>query len=84
VFLVLPEAWPAVTLFLASQTQWRTAGMAGIRTGLDYAGVAVVARAQGKNFRGELFSDLQSVESGALDELLIQAERRAREAKADG
>lgn len=44
VFWVLPECWDAVRLYLASQTQWRYAGMSGVRVGLEYAGVEVARR----------------------------------------
>lgn len=33
---VWPENWTAWELFAGLQTQWRTAGMGGQRTGLDY------------------------------------------------
>lgn len=33
---VWPENWQAWELFASLQTQWRTAGMTGQRTGLDY------------------------------------------------
>lgn len=44
---VLPENWDAVRLFLAADTQWNHAGMAGIRTGLRYEAVDIVARRLG-------------------------------------
>lgn len=64
---ILPEIWPAVGLFAASATQWRRAGMSGIPTGLDYAGVAIVARAQGVALEDALFEDLQLMEAAALE-----------------
>jgi len=63
-FDVLPENWDAARLFVAVGTQWRYAGMAGLPTGLDYAGVAVVMERLG--FDGETFGQLQIMEGAAL------------------
>lgn len=72
------ELWPdlsaALDLFLACQTQWRT-GFNG-PTGLDYAGVSVVARVRqigGQRLR-ELWADFVAMERAALE---LFAERRA-------
>lgn len=42
---ILPQAWPTVRLFLAAQTQWRTAsGWGGIAyVGLSYSDVREIA-----------------------------------------
>lgn len=65
-FEVLPANWPAVLVFLDSETQWRcAAGMAGlIWIGLDYVAVDVVLR---RTRREVEFSDLQVMEQAALD-----------------
>lgn len=62
---ILPECMAAVELFLACSTQWRVAGQAGLPIGLDYAAVAVVARARRTRLDAELLGDLQIVESAA-------------------
>ena len=62
---VLPENWDAATLFSACGTQWRTAGVAGVATGLDYAGVDVVMRRRG--FADEVFEQLEAMERTALE-----------------
>lgn len=57
--------WPAVCLFLAAATQWRTvASMAGvIWLGLDYSAVDVIAR----RLRIDAdWADLQEMEDAAL------------------
>lgn len=65
-------------LFLACQTQWRHAGMAGMRIGLDYPACEIVANSQGKTLRrGELLGDLRVIEAAAIDTLAKAAEARA-------
>lgn len=65
-FEVQPANWPAVTAFLACETQWRVAaGLAGlIWLGLDYAAVDVVLRRTGSD---AAFADLQLMEDAALE-----------------
>ena len=63
---VLPENWEAVTLFLKCCTQWRHAGMAGVRTGLDYSGVDVVMRRTDIEDPQDAFWRLQQIESEVL------------------
>ena len=53
-------------LLVNSATQWRTAGMSGIRVGMDYAGVAIVAQAQGVEIDAERLAQLQTMEVEAL------------------
>lgn len=62
--LVLEENWEAVGLYLAVQTQWRTAGMAGQRTGLDYNAVDSVMRRKGLG--NAVFEQLQVIEREML------------------
>ena len=66
VFEVQPANWPAVTAFLACETQWRVAaGLAGlVWIGLDYGAVDVVLRRIGSD---AAFADLQVMEDAALD-----------------
>lgn len=73
---LLPECVPAVELFLACETQWQRAGMSGIPTGLDYAGVAAVAAMLGRRVGRGLFADLRTMENAALAAFLEQARKR--------
>jgi len=70
---VWPENWPALRLFLAVQTQWRIAGMAGVPIGLDYAALPVAARALRLRLDAGLLRRLQVIEAEALSAM---AERR--------
>lgn len=70
-FGVLPANWPAMTAFLACETQWRMVPFATrtvsrmIRTGLDYAALDVVLRRRGA--ADEVFGDVCEIEAGALE-----------------
>ena len=64
----------SIGLFLALDTQWKTAGLAGIRTGLDYAAVSPAARLLGIEMTPQIFLDLRVMEREALS---VQAERLA-------
>ncbi len=66
-FIVWPENWPALALFLACRTQWHYAPM-GQRIGLDYCQVEAAMNMQGKTWteRPTLFDELQLIEYGAL------------------
>lgn len=66
---VWAENWPAVDLFIALGTQWRS-GASGA-TGIDYTSVPVVLRMRGTPRRDwpELFESLQVMERAALDEM---------------
>ncbi|MEX2475068.1 DUF1799 domain-containing protein [Marinobacter sp.] len=66
---VLPENWDALQLFLRCATQWRYAGMAGVRTGLDYPSVETVMRMTGTRNKRETFWQLQLIEDEALKAL---------------
>ena len=66
-FEVLPENWDALMAFLAMGTQWRTAGMSGIRTGLDYSAVPATLDMMGFGKRTqELFPKLRILEYAAV------------------
>ena len=73
-----PENVPAVLLYLACDTQWRYAGMSGVPTGLDYAGVRAVMDLQAvpSDAHPALFQDLQALER---EHLAVSAERAAKE-----
>lgn len=68
---VWPDNWPAVELFVDLDTQWRRAGMAGERTGLDYTALPAVLgiRAIPKKKWPSLFDDLRVMEVAVLDYL---------------
>jgi hypothetical protein len=80
-----PELWPenipAVELYLAAETQWRHAGMNGVPTGLDYAGVRALLDLWPDPAidRPARFADLQTLER---EHLRITHERLSREAHA--
>lgn len=72
VFHLFPESLPSWLLWTTLQTQWRTAGMEGERTGLDYAGVEAYMRAMGygpgkrRSMRRAL-ADVQAMEVAAMN-----------------
>jgi hypothetical protein len=65
-FELLPENEPAAEIFLACATQWRLAGMSGIPTGMDYAGVQAAIALMGATPSPALFDELRDMEAGAL------------------
>lgn len=81
-FEVFEENWDAVNLFLACSTCWRRTivpmSAAIIWEGLRYPDVEVVIRAHGHRGKkaGELFQQIQLIESGALPELQKQANKK--------
>lgn len=59
----------AVGIFFSMSTQWRwtSAGLAGaLRMGLDYQAIEPVARMLGVDLTGDVFADLQLMETEAL------------------
>lgn len=58
----------SATVFQRMGTQWRRAGMDGIRTGLDYNVVEMVMRRCGvpPGKRNQVFEDVQTMESETL------------------
>lgn len=74
-FPVFEENWASVSAFLALLSQWRYAGDAHQRIGLDYGGVTAWLSLHCKpRRRRALFSDLQTMECAVL-----QADRELRE-----
>lgn len=65
-----PDNLPAWIAWGAVQTQWRRAGQAGVRVGLDYTACAAWLQAAGykRRRRQTLLLDLQECERAALDE----------------
>lgn len=76
-FAVHTDNWPAVMAFCALGARWQYAGIAGQRTGLDWAGVeAWIDRHARRRQRRALSNDLQTMERAAL-----HADRELREQK---
>lgn len=67
---------PAALLFLALSTQWRLAGMSGVRVGIDYSAVEPTARLIGVALDREVFLDLRAMELEALQTLTDQRDKR--------
>lgn len=70
------EEWTAASLLLALDTQWKTAGMAGVITGLDYAAIEPTARLLGIDVTPPVFLALRTMEAEALG---VFADRRRAE-----
>jgi len=66
---VTPDAWPAVSMFLKVQTQWRV-GMGGV-IGLDYGAVRWLFELEQVSDQRQLLEDLQVIE-GRVVEILSQ------------
>ena len=64
-----PEHVPAVSLFVAAETQWRTAAIGPRlqRTGLDYGAIEVLMRAYKIKRSPEVWNDLRLLEGFALE-----------------
>ena len=71
-FLVIPEAWPAVELFIKVQTQWR-AGGSGI-IGLDYNAVRWLMDLSETKDQMQMLEDLQVIEAKVIERLNSQTE----------
>jgi len=63
-FVVLPDNWESVQLFIRCQTQWRTS-MAGL-IGLDYGAVEWLLRLYEVEDHRSLLEDLQIMEAAVL------------------
>lgn len=70
---ILSENLPALDLFLACQTQWRVAGMAGMPMGLDYVAVDIVRRELGLK-ASDVMWRVRAIEAGALEQWQRQRE----------
>lgn len=72
---VWPENWRAWCLFLEFQTQWRTAGMTGVRVGLEYLPLMQRLDRVARNADDweDLFTDVRVMEIAALDQMAEQA-----------
>lgn len=67
--MVWPDMADSWRLFMAMATQWKTAGMAGLRTGLEYTALPGVAASLGIPFplEPQTFADLRLLEAEALN-----------------
>ena len=75
-FEILPENWDALMVFLALSTQWRTAGMSGVRVGLEYASIPAVLEMTG--FSGQaadIFEKLRIMEAAAIPVFIDKAKK---------
>lgn len=71
---------PAWNAWCAVSTQWRSAGLDGMRTGLDYTAVLATLRhglGLGSNAIGGVFASLRAMEQAALEEWRAARERAA-------
>lgn len=64
-FAVLPEAWPAVEMFLRVQTQWRVSS--GGLVGLDYGAVKWCFELWDVTNGRELLDDLRVIEGKVIE-----------------
>lgn len=64
---LLPEDLPIWRVWMTVQTQWRTAGMTGIRTGLDYTAVLAVIDRTMRRGRRFAFAAICEMEAAVLD-----------------
>lgn len=77
-----PDNGPAVRLFLALQTQWRTLAISTMsradlrRTGLDYGAIEPTARLLALDLDADLFARLRVLEVEALNAWGEEAARR--------
>jgi len=70
-FLILPENWDSVQVFLALNTSWRIDGFNGIYLGLDRPAIESTLRLMGiaAERHREILEDLRIMESAALGDL---------------
>ena len=82
VFHLFPESLPSWEQWHQVQTQWRTAGMDGSRTGLDYAGVESHLRASGYGHgrRRSLRRALGDVKAMEIEAMNVWAALQAKKA----
>lgn len=65
-YMVLPENWETVQVFIRCATQWRYAGMAGQPTGLDYSAVESVMRMRAVEDQSDTLDRLRIMEGEVL------------------
>ena len=52
---------------MSLSTQWRRAGLTGVRIGLDYGAIPATAQLLGVDLTEDRFHDIRVMESAALD-----------------
>lgn len=81
-FWLWPENERPLVLWFELSTQWRHAGMDGVRVGLDYAAALALVQSRpglgSRRSRWRCFEDLRAMEAASLDEW---AQQRARSRK---
>ena len=77
-FVVWPDNWDTLILFLASSSQW-SYGPSGMPVGLRYEGVESVARLARIEITPERFWDLRLMESAAREVFADTVERHTDE-----
>lgn len=67
-FEVWPDNMPSVEAFLDMATQWRRAGMAGVRSGLDYSVLPAIFAIRNipKKQQPTIFDDIRVMEDAVL------------------
>ncbi|MBL4801957.1 MAG: DUF1799 domain-containing protein [Emcibacter sp.] len=65
-FIVHFDNWDIIRLFTSCRTQWRRGGLNGIKIGLDYVAVQVVATARNIELSEDNFMGLQVMEAESL------------------
>lgn len=69
------DNWDTVRVFEALGTQWRFAGLQGMRVGLDYQAIEPTARLLGVEITERRFAELRLMEQVAMRELGKQMKR---------
>jgi hypothetical protein len=82
-FFLLPDGVDSWVLWTRLQTQWRTAGVDGARSGLDYAGVRAFMLAHGygsgkRRSERRALGDIQVMEATAMNVWAAQQKQNAR------
>ena len=77
-FPLWPENRPVFDLFVACHTQWQCAGMDGVRVGMIYAGVDIVAARTRFKWSRERWAALQACETAALAAWAYERELKAK------
>lgn len=82
-FFLLPDCLDSWVLWNRLQTQWRTAGVDGDRTGLDYAGVRAFMLAHGygsgkRRSERRALGDIQVMEGEVMTVWAQQKQKKSR------
>ena len=81
-FIIHPDNWATVELFLDCATQWRwSGGFMPMKSGLDYTALAFVAGINGVKLDRDRMLDIRVMEAVALGEFSRRASSAARRGK---